>query len=135
LGHVVYKQGLLVDISKILVIREIKPPTSIKKLRETLGHIGYYKKFIKVHAQITASMENFLKKEAKFQMNEDFQKGLDTLKQKLVTTLIWIFQYWNKEFHVHVDAFSIELCALLLQPWEGYIDHPIAFASRKLSTT
>jgi hypothetical protein len=78
-------------------------------------------------------MENLLKKEAKFQWNKDCQKGLDTLKQKLVTVSILIFSYWNKEFHVHIDASSIALGAVLSQPEEGDIDHPIVFASRKLS--
>ena len=69
----------------------------------------------------------------KFQWNDDFQKGLDTLKHKLVTTTILIFLYWTKEFHVHVYASSIALGAILSQPGEGDIDHHIAFASRKLS--
>jgi hypothetical protein len=34
---------------------------------------------------------------------------------------------------VHVDASSIALGAVLAQPGEGDIDHPIYFASRKLS--
>jgi hypothetical protein len=34
---------------------------------------------------------------------------------------------------VHVDAFAIMLGALLTQPREGDIDHPILFASRNLS--
>jgi hypothetical protein len=80
-------------------------------------------------------MEKVPKKEAKFQWNEDCQKGLDTLKQKLVTTPIMIFSVWNKEFHVHVDASSIDLGALLSKIREGDIDHPISFASRKLSTS
>jgi hypothetical protein len=78
-------------------------------------------------------MENLLKKEAKFQWNEDCHKGLDTLKQRLVTAPILICLDWKKEFHVHVDASSIALGALLSQPREGDIDHLIAFASRKLS--
>jgi len=66
LGHVVYKQGLLIDPAKITVIMDLQPPTSVKHLRETLGHIGYYRKFIKGYAQITTPMEKLLKKEAKF---------------------------------------------------------------------
>jgi hypothetical protein len=42
---------------------------------------------------------------------------------------------WSKEFHVHVDAPSIVLGAVLAQPGVGDIDHPLAFSSRKLSTT
>ena len=35
---------------------------------------------------------------------------------------------------MHVDASSIALGVILAQPDEGGIDHPIAFASRKLSS-
>jgi hypothetical protein len=70
---------------------------------------------------------------ARFQWNEDCQKGLNTLKKKLVTTPILIFPDLNKEFHVHVDVSFIALGAVLSQPGEGYIYHPILFASRKLS--
>jgi hypothetical protein len=83
--------------------------------------------------QITTLMENLLMKEEKFQWDKDCQKGLHILKKKLVTALILIFPYWNKELHVHVDASSIVLGIVLSQPREGDIDHPIAFASRKLS--
>jgi hypothetical protein len=112
LGHVVCKQGLLVDPSKIAVIIYLPPPTSVRQLTTTLGHIGYYRKFNKGYVQITTPMEKLLNKEAKFQWNEDFHKVLDILKKKLVTTLIFIFSYWKKEFHVHVDASSIALGAI-----------------------
>jgi hypothetical protein len=78
-------------------------------------------------------MEKLMKKEAKFQWNEDCQNGLDIMKQKLVTAPILILSKWNKEFHVHVDASSITLGVVLSKLREGYIDHPIVFASRKLS--
>lgn len=53
----------------------------------------------------------------------------------MVTAPILILPDWKKEFHVHVDASSITLGAMLAQPGKGGIDHPIAFSSRKLSTT
>jgi hypothetical protein len=80
LGHIVCKQGLLVDHAKIAVIVNLPPPNSVHQLRETLGHIGYYKKFINRYAQITAPMEKLLKKDTRFQWNEDCQQGLETLK-------------------------------------------------------
>jgi hypothetical protein len=98
-----------------------------------LGHTGYYRKFIKGYAQITASMEKFLKKDTKFQWNENCQQGLDTLKENMVTTHILVFPYWEKTFHVHVDASAIALGAILVQPREGDLDHPISFSRRKLS--
>jgi hypothetical protein len=67
LGHVVCKQGLLVDPAKIIFIVYLPPLTSVRQPRETLGHTGYYKKFINGYAQITTSLEKLLKKEFKFQ--------------------------------------------------------------------
>jgi hypothetical protein len=61
-GHIVCKKGLLVDPSKIAIILDIPPPTSVRQLCIALGHTGYYRKFIKGYAQITTPMEKLLKK-------------------------------------------------------------------------
>jgi hypothetical protein len=53
----------------------------------------------------------------------------------MVTTPILFFPDWSKEFHVHVDASSIALGAVLVEPRAGDIDHLLAFSSRKLYTT
>jgi hypothetical protein len=72
LGHVVCRHGLLVDPAKIDVIVNLPPLNSVRHLRATIGHTWYYMKFIKGYAQITMSMENMLKKDTKFQWNEDW---------------------------------------------------------------
>jgi hypothetical protein len=78
-------------------------------------------------------MEKLLRKDTKFQWNNDCQHGLDTLKEKMVTMPILVFPDWEKTFHVHVDASSIALGAILAQPGARDLDHPIEFASRNLS--
>jgi hypothetical protein len=80
LGHIVCNQGLLVDLAKIEVIENLPPPKSVCQLRETLGHTSYYRIFIKGYVQITAPMGKLLNKDIRFQWNEDYQQGLDTLK-------------------------------------------------------
>jgi hypothetical protein len=100
-----------------------------------LGHTGYYRKFIKGFAQITTPMENLLKKDCQFSWTGECQWSFNTLKEKMVIAPILVFPDWTREFHVHVDAYSIALGVVLAQPGIGDIDHPLAFASRKLSTT
>jgi hypothetical protein len=80
-------------------------------------------------------MEKLLKKDCQFHWIEECQQSFDTLKQKMVIATSMVFPDWSKEFHVHVDASSISLRATLSQPGVGDIDHPLSFASRKLSTT
>jgi hypothetical protein len=91
LGHIVCKQGFLVDPAKIAVIVNLPPPKIVFQLRETLGHTGYYRKFKKGYVHITAPMEKLIGKYIKFQWNEDYQHGLDTLKENMVTAPILVF--------------------------------------------
>ena len=121
--------------AKILIIFYLLPPVKVKQLRNTLGHTGYYRNFIWGYDEVMAPMENLSKKNVKFQWNEQCQESLDILKYNMVLEPILVFPDWKKEFNVHVDVLSVALGVLLAHPGEGAIDHPIAFASRKLSTT
>jgi hypothetical protein len=60
---------------------------------------------------------------------------LYTLKEKMVTTPILVFPYWEKTFHVYVDTSSIALGSILTQPGVEDLDHPIVFASKKMSNS
>ena len=66
LGHVICHDGILVDPSKISIILDFPPHTTVKQLRATLVNTRYYKIFIKGYAQVTALMEKLLKKDIKF---------------------------------------------------------------------
>jgi hypothetical protein len=90
-------------------------------------------KFIKGYVQITALMEKLLRKDNKFHWNEDCQQGSDTLKENMVTAEILIFPDWENTFHMHLYASTIALGSILVQSGAIELDHPIAFASRKMS--
>jgi len=51
----------------------------------------------------------------------------------MVIAPILIFPDWKKEFHVHVDASYTPLGAMPTQVDKRELDHPIAFATKKLS--
>ena len=79
LVRVVCCDGILVNPAKITIIVDLLPPTIVNKLRATLGHTGYYRKFIKIYAEVTSPMEKLLKKDVKIQWTKIFQESLDTL--------------------------------------------------------
>ena len=105
---------MLVNPAKIMLIVNLPPPTNVKWIRETLGHMGYYQKFIRGYAAITSPMEKLLKKDTHFRWSHECQGSLDTLNMKMVTTPILVFPDWMKEFHVHVGASSIALGVVLV---------------------
>ena len=135
LRHIACKDGLLVDPAKIALILSFPPLTNVNMLQETLWHMGYYHNFIKGYTAITAPMEKLLKKAVAYEWTQQCQGSFDTLKENMASMPILFFPYWNKEFHVHVDASSVALGVVLVQPGEGNLDHPIAYANRKLSFT
>jgi hypothetical protein len=116
LGHTVCRERVLVDPNKVVVIVNVSLPTSAKELHSTLGHTWYYRGFIRRYANITAPLENILKKVEVFQWNPECDKAFETLKEKLNTTPILIFPNWENDFHVDVDASGIALGAILVQP-------------------
>jgi len=73
-----------------------------------------------------------LKKTEVFEWTSDCDAAFDLLKDKLVSASILTYSDWKVEFHVHIDASGIALGAVLAQPGEGNLDHPIYFASRRL---
>eukprot|EP00253_Pinus_taeda_P006413 PITA_06413 len=128
-----YKEKVKEELEKMVAAGIIEPVEESDWLHATLGHTRYYQKLIKAYVQITTPMEKLLKKDATFCWDDDFHKCLDVLKEKMVTASILVFADWKKDFHVHVDALCIALGVDLVQPREGDLDHPIAFASRNLS--
>ena len=109
----------------IVAILNLEALRSVKQLHTTLGHTGYYRKFVKSYAQITAPMEKLLKKDATYCWNDDCRKLLDVLKQKMASAPILVFPKWDVEFHVHVDASCIALGVVLTQEGVEGMDHPI----------
>lgn len=104
LGHVVCKQGLILDLRNIVVIVNLETTRNFKQSCTTLGNKRYYSEFIKAYAQIIVPMKKPLKKDATFCCEEECQCSLDVLKENMVTASILVFPAWKNEFHVHVDV-------------------------------
>ena len=96
LGHVVCQDGVLMDPTKIVIIVNLPTPSTVKQLRNTLGHTGHYRKFIRGYTEVITPMENLLKKHVKFQWNEQCQESLDVLKNNMFATPILVFLEWKK---------------------------------------
>jgi len=58
--------GMEVDKAKIEVIDKLPPPTNVKGVRSFLGHVGFYRRFIKDFSKITQPLTKLLEKDAPF---------------------------------------------------------------------
>ena len=55
-------KGIRVDLAKIEVVVNWKPPRSVTKVRSFLGLTGYYRKFMKGFSVIASPLTKLLRK-------------------------------------------------------------------------
>ena len=60
LGHQISARGIEVDRTKIEEIEKLPPPSSVKGIRSFLGHIGFYRWFIKDFSHIAKPLSSLL---------------------------------------------------------------------------
>jgi hypothetical protein len=53
LGHVISEKEVEVDKAKVETVEQLPPSMDIKSLRSFLGHVGFYRRFIKDFSKIT----------------------------------------------------------------------------------
>jgi len=80
LRHVVIKQGIKVDPQKVKAITEWSRPTNISEIRNFLGLVGYYQRFVKDFSKIASPLTNPLKKANKFKWTEKYEKAFQELR-------------------------------------------------------
>ena len=62
LGHIICKEKFISHPMNITIIVNFSMPKKVPMLRSTLGHIGYYHRFIKDYAKIMVHIEELLYK-------------------------------------------------------------------------
>ena len=90
LRHRVSDNGIQVDKAKIETIEKLPPPTSVKGIRSFLGHVGFYKRFIKDFSTIEKPLSSLLMHGVPFFFDEKCMTPFTMLKDKLTSTLIVI---------------------------------------------
>ena len=80
LGHLVSRKGLEVDRAKVEVIQDLALPKSIRELRSFLGHVGFYRYYIKDFAKVSKLLTFLLCKEKDFIIEEEGKHAFMQLK-------------------------------------------------------
>ncbi|XP_050524610.1 uncharacterized protein K02A2.6-like [Daktulosphaira vitifoliae] len=128
-----YKDGCKQDPAKIKAITQIPNPKNKKHLQAFFGLINYYRKFIPNLATIQAPLTNLLRKNTKFNFNNNCVKAFNQIKEEITSDRV--LKHFDPKLPIILtcDASTYGLGAILSQVNEKQQEHPIAFASRTLN--
>nr|GFB00320.1 putative reverse transcriptase domain-containing protein [Tanacetum cinerariifolium] len=115
LGHVIDSQGIYVDPAKIESVKEWASPKSPTEIRQFLGLVGYYRRFIERFSKIAKPMTKLTQKNVKFEWGDKKEVAFQLLKQKLCSAPILALPEGSEDFIVYCDASKKGLGAVLMQ--------------------
>ncbi|XP_070021403.1 uncharacterized protein [Nicotiana sylvestris] len=103
-----------VDKSKVEVIEKLPPPTSVKGIRNFLGHTGFYRRCIKDFSKVLL-LSKILEKDVPFKFDDACLKAFEEMKGKLVIGPIIIVPDWAQPFELLCDTSDIVIGVFLMQ--------------------
>ena len=94
LGHKISSNRIEVDRVKVEIIKKLPPLNFIRAIRSFLGHVGFYRRFIKDFSKISKPLSNLLIKDVPFVFSDECKQSFETLKNELVNAPIMVALDW-----------------------------------------
>ena len=135
LGHKVDSEGIQPLSDKVKIIRDFPIPTSLTKLREFLGLINFYRRFIPRCAEVlqplTDLLKNRLKKNQPITLGEQELSAFNQAKDQLANAAVLVHPRIDVPLCLLVDASDVGVGGTIQQLVDG-IWQPLAFFSKRL---
>jgi len=135
LGHIISKNGIQPDPAKVSAVEHFPIPTNLTILRDFLGLVSYYRRFIKDFAKIATPLHQLMRKDQSFTWTTEHQEAFEELKSRLTLAPILIYPDFEKPFVLYTDASSFGLNVVLSQKTNDGKEHVVAYASKRTDNT
>ncbi|GKA33746.1 putative reverse transcriptase domain-containing protein [Tanacetum coccineum] len=104
LGHVVNRDGIHVDPSKVESVKNWKTPESSTEIRSFLGLAGYYRRFIENFSKIAKPLTLLTQKNKTYVWGDEQDEAFRILKEKLCNAPVLALPDGPDDFVVYCDA-------------------------------
>ena len=136
LGHLVSGEGIEPLPEKLEAVRKMPPPTTPKEVRQFLGLVGYYRKFVPKFADIARPLTNLTKLDIPYEWTNRCQEAFEFLKEMLLKEPVLKYPDPSKPYTLFTDASKFAWACVLTQEYEHEFDgkkrkilHPITYMS------
>ncbi len=118
LGHILSPDGIRPLPNKLSAIRDLPWPTNATEVRQFLGLLGYYHKFVPHYSTTAKPLSRLTKKDLPFEWNATADKAFCLLRDLLQEPPILIYPDPAKPYVLFTDASKVAWGAVLMQEKE-----------------
>ena len=136
LGHIVSGEGITPLPGKLISIQKMLPPKTPKEIKQFLGLIGYYRKFVPRFSDLARPLNSLTRKDVEFEWTSKCQESFKLLKTSLMTDPILTYPDPNLPYVLFTDASKYAWACILTQEKTHIIEgketrllHPITYMS------
>ncbi|GJS56840.1 putative reverse transcriptase domain-containing protein [Tanacetum coccineum] len=116
LGHVVNRDGIYVDLSKVESVKNWMTPESPIEIRSFLGLAGYYQRFIENYSKIAKPLTLLTQKNKAYVWGDKQDEAFQILKEKLCNApMVLALPDGPDDFVVYCDASKQGFGSVLIQ--------------------
>lgn len=133
LGHIIENNSIRPLKDNLTAVKNFPVPVTKKNIRQFLGKINFYHKFVPKNALILDPLHKLLRKDEKFIWSIECQESFDKIKSLLCSEPF--LKIFNPELQINIytDASIKGVGAVLKQEDENGEYRPVAYFSKKLN--
>ena len=128
LGHLISADGIQPLPEKLESIAKMPAPKNPKEVKQFLGLVGYYRKFVPRFADISRVLTHLTKKDVEFKWTPECKNCFQILKEFLQQAQILRYPDPQASYTLYTDASKYTYAGVLTQHNNG-TDHPITYVS------
>lgn len=133
LGHIISKNFVKPINNNLISIKNFPTPANKKNVRQFLGKINFYHKFIENAATVLEPFHHLLRKNTPFIWSNECQNALESIKDYLTSVPILAIFDRNLPITIYTDASAVGIGAVLKQTQKDGCEKPVAYFSKKLN--
>lgn len=115
LGHIISKDGIRIEPTRIEAILQIPHSRNIKKLQAFLGEMNLLRRFISNLVELIRLLKKILKKDLTIKWIREAKKSFEHIKLALTQTPILINPKFDREFIIFSFALEHTIVVVLIQ--------------------
>ena len=128
LGHLISGKGIQPLPEKLESIAKMPVPQNTKLVKQFLGLVGYYRKFVSRFSDIARPLAQLMRKNEGFNWSTECDKCFHKLKDYLQEAPIPRYPDPTADYILYTDASKYAYAGALTQSIDG-TDHPVAYMS------